>query len=116
MLRIDQEKFGAPARPWSRPCKRKGSTVPPAMDTRCTSSRSFATGRSALTCRASRTGWTTTKVQCPNSDLLCREQAMWLEQGFFLGPRADVEDIARAFEKIHDNAAPLADWARSQQA
>jgi dTDP-4-amino-4,6-dideoxygalactose transaminase len=51
-------------------------------------------------------------VHCPNSDLLCREQALWLEQAMFLGPRHDMDDIARAFEKIHENEAALADWSR----
>ena len=52
------------------------------------------------------------KVQCPNSDLICREQGVWLEQAMFLGNRADMDDIARAFEKIHDNRSALSDWAR----
>jgi dTDP-4-amino-4,6-dideoxygalactose transaminase len=46
-------------------------------------------------------------THCPNSDLLCREQAIWLEQSMLLGPRADMEDIAGAFEKIHENRAAL---------
>jgi hypothetical protein len=32
-------------------------------------------------------------VHCPNSDLLCREQSLWLEQAIFLGPREDIADI-----------------------
>ena len=47
------------------------------------------------------------KARCPNSDLLCREQTIWFEQSMFLGPRADIADIARAFEKIYDNRAGL---------
>lgn len=47
------------------------------------------------------------KVRVPNSDLLCREQALWLEQSIFLGPRADMNDIARAFEKIYEQRAAL---------
>ena len=43
------------------------------------------------------------KVSCPNSDLICREQCVWLEQSMFLGNRADMDDIAGAFEKIHEN-------------
>jgi dTDP-4-amino-4,6-dideoxygalactose transaminase len=41
-------------------------------------------------------------VRCPNSDLICREQAIWLEHRLLLGPRADVDDIARAFEKVYE--------------
>ena len=39
--------------------------------------------------------------RCPNSDRLCREQAIWLGQNLLLGPEDDIDDIARAFEKIH---------------
>jgi dTDP-4-amino-4,6-dideoxygalactose transaminase len=50
------------------------------------------------------------KVNCPHSDLLCREQAVWLEQRLFLGPRADMDDIACAFEKIYENREALRQW------
>jgi dTDP-4-amino-4,6-dideoxygalactose transaminase len=46
-------------------------------------------------------------ARCPNSDLLCREQTIWFEQRLFLGPRPDMDDIARAFEKIYENRAAL---------
>jgi dTDP-4-amino-4,6-dideoxygalactose transaminase len=48
------------------------------------------------------------KARVPNSDLLCREQCIWFEQSMFLGRASDVDDIARAFEKIHANRAALA--------
>lgn len=51
-----------------------------------------------------------TRTRCPNSDLICREQGVWLEQALFLGPRADMEDIARAFAKVHEQRAALAAW------
>ncbi len=47
------------------------------------------------------------KAHCPNSDLLCREQTIWFEQRMLLGPRADMDDIARAFEKIYENRAAI---------
>jgi dTDP-4-amino-4,6-dideoxygalactose transaminase len=46
-------------------------------------------------------------THCPNSDLICREQCVWLEQSMFLGSRADMDDIARAFEKVYDNREAL---------
>ncbi|MCX6951747.1 MAG: DegT/DnrJ/EryC1/StrS family aminotransferase [Verrucomicrobia bacterium] len=49
------------------------------------------------------------KVRCPNSDLICREQGVWLEQNLFLGRKADMDDIAEAFEKLHANRAALND-------
>src|SRR2546423_10542244 len=47
------------------------------------------------------------KTRCPNSDLICREQCIWLEQSIFLGTRVDMDDIARAFDKIHENRQSL---------
>ena len=46
-------------------------------------------------------------VRCPNSDLICR-QALWLGQNLLLGPEEDVDDIARAFEKIFAHRDELA--------
>jgi dTDP-4-amino-4,6-dideoxygalactose transaminase len=48
------------------------------------------------------------QAQCPNSDLVCQEQGVWLEQNLLLGPRADMDDIAAAFEKIIANRNALA--------
>jgi hypothetical protein len=39
--------------------------------------------------------------RCPNSDLICREQGLWLGQNLLLGPDEDIDDIARAFEKVY---------------
>jgi dTDP-4-amino-4,6-dideoxygalactose transaminase len=50
------------------------------------------------------------QVRCPNSDLICREQAIWLGQSMFLGGRDDMDDIYRAFEKIHSSRQSLSDW------
>jgi dTDP-4-amino-4,6-dideoxygalactose transaminase len=47
------------------------------------------------------------KALVPNSDRLCREQALWLEQNIFLGPRSDMDDIARAFEEIYEHRDSL---------
>jgi len=44
--------------------------------------------------------------RCLNSDLICR-QSIWLEQNLFLGTRADMDDIANAFEKIHEHREAL---------
>jgi dTDP-4-amino-4,6-dideoxygalactose transaminase len=52
------------------------------------------------------------RVHCPNSDLICREQGVWLEHRMLLGPRADVDDIYRAFEKVYEQRGALADWCR----
>jgi dTDP-4-amino-4,6-dideoxygalactose transaminase len=52
------------------------------------------------------------KSRCPNSDLICREQGLWIEQRVFLGPRADMDDVALAFEKVFENRKALTDWFR----
>jgi dTDP-4-amino-4,6-dideoxygalactose transaminase len=54
------------------------------------------------------------QVHCPNSDLLCKEQALWLEQAMFLGSRADMDDIAAALERVYENREALASWHAQQ--
>jgi dTDP-4-amino-4,6-dideoxygalactose transaminase len=39
--------------------------------------------------------------RCPNSDLISREQGIWLAQNLLLGPDEDIDDIARAFDKVY---------------
>jgi dTDP-4-amino-4,6-dideoxygalactose transaminase len=46
-------------------------------------------------------------AKCPNSDLICREQGVWLEQNLLLGPRKDMDDIADAFEKVYEHRGSL---------
>jgi len=53
------------------------------------------------------------KTRCPNSDLICREQGVWLAQSLFLGTRADMDDIVRAFEKVHENREVLNRWSKT---
>lgn len=50
------------------------------------------------------------KTNCPNSDRIC-ERTIWLEQRILLGSSADMDDIARAFEKIFENREGLNTWA-----
>jgi dTDP-4-amino-4,6-dideoxygalactose transaminase len=53
-------------------------------------------------------------VRCPNSELICQEQCLWLEQSLFLGSRTDMDDIAKAFEKVHANREVLSAWWASR--
>ena len=41
--------------------------------------------------------------QCPQTDQLCKE-AVWFRQSMLLGSKSDMNDIAIAIEKIHNNA------------
>jgi dTDP-4-amino-4,6-dideoxygalactose transaminase len=47
------------------------------------------------------------KVHCPNCEKICAEQGAWMEQSLFLGDRSDIDDIARAFEKVYTNREEL---------
>lgn len=46
-------------------------------------------------------------VKCPNCEKICREQGGWFEQNLFLGPQADMDDIANAFEKVYEQRDAL---------
>jgi dTDP-4-amino-4,6-dideoxygalactose transaminase len=52
------------------------------------------------------------KTTCPNSDLISHEQGLWLEQSMFLGSQGDMDDIARAFERIFECREALNRWYR----
>ncbi len=47
------------------------------------------------------------KVRCPNCERICAEQGAWLEQSLLLGTRRDMDDIARAFAKVHAHRGDL---------
>ena len=44
---------------------------------------------------------------CPKTDQLCKE-AVWFRQSMLLGSKSDMNDIAMAIEKIHNNAEKIA--------
>ncbi len=48
------------------------------------------------------------KVRCPNCETISFTQGVWLEQRLLLGTRQDMDDIARAIEKVYQNRAQLA--------
>ncbi|MCL1822425.1 MAG: DegT/DnrJ/EryC1/StrS family aminotransferase [Prolixibacteraceae bacterium] len=45
--------------------------------------------------------------ECPENDLLCNEEAIWLDQNMLLAGKKDMDDIAKAIEKIWQNADKL---------
>jgi dTDP-4-amino-4,6-dideoxygalactose transaminase len=47
------------------------------------------------------------KVVCPNCELICSQQGVWLEQRLLLGTTKDMADIVAAFAKIYDNRQAL---------
>jgi dTDP-4-amino-4,6-dideoxygalactose transaminase len=42
--------------------------------------------------------------KCPVNDRLCNEEAVWLTQSMLLGSKSDMDEIAMAIEKVHNNA------------
>jgi dTDP-4-amino-4,6-dideoxygalactose transaminase len=44
---------------------------------------------------------------CPVSERACAYEAIWLEHRLFLGTHDDMDDIARAFRKVKENAREL---------
>lgn len=47
------------------------------------------------------------ETSCPNCETISFTQGVWLEQSMMLGARRDMDDIALAVEKIHENRASL---------
>lgn len=113
MLRLDSEAFGAPR-----------AAVPKALQAEgipCSAGYGFSLPRQPmfrnkafgpyLPKASARLDYR--KVHCPNSDLICGEQGVWLEQNLLLGSRADMHDIASAFEKVYEHHDALNRWLQS---
>lgn len=47
------------------------------------------------------------RVCCPACERICYEQGAWMEQRLLLGPQDDMDDIARAFQKVYENRDKL---------
>ena len=115
MLRLDGKKFGAPRAAVLKALQAEG--VP------CSGGYGFSLHQQPMFRNKAFGPFLSTasakldyrKAHCPNSDLICREQCVWLEQSLFLGSRTDVDDIARAFEKVYENRAALSDWFKRNQ-
>ncbi len=112
MLRIDGEEFGAPRaaviealRAEGVPCAAGyGYSLPQQPMFR---NRAFGPYLPGIA-----EGLDYQQVRYPNSDLLCEQQALWLEHAMFLGPRENMDDIYRAFEKVYEARAALVDWSQ----
>ena len=111
MLRLDAAAFGAPRdrviaalRAEGIPCSAGyGFSLP---DQPLFRNRAFGP---YIPGAASRVDYAAT--HCPNSDRICREGGIWLEQHLLLGDRADMDDIASAFQKVFDHRQALAGGA-----
>ena len=112
MLRIDEQKFGAPRAAVIAALAAEGVPCSPGYGFSLPEQPMFRNRAFGPYLAHVAEGLDYQRVRCPNSDLLCREQAMWLEHPIFLGPREDMDDICRAFEKVYERRAELADWSR----
>jgi dTDP-4-amino-4,6-dideoxygalactose transaminase len=45
--------------------------------------------------------------QCPQNDILCNEEAVWLPQNLLLGDKTDMDEIAMAIRKVKKNAGKI---------
>jgi dTDP-4-amino-4,6-dideoxygalactose transaminase len=112
MLRIDGRKFGAPRRAVLRALQAEG--IP------CSAGYGFSLHRQPMFRNKAFGPYLHRvsaklnygKTRCPNTDLICREQCVWLEESMFLGRKADMDDVARAFEKVFENHDQLSRWSR----
>jgi dTDP-4-amino-4,6-dideoxygalactose transaminase len=114
MLRLDHNAFGAPREAVVEALQAEG--IP------CTTGYGFSLHRQPLFRKkafgpfvpkaSARLDYT--RTCCPNSDLVC-QQSIWLEHSMFLGSRADMDDIAHAWEKIYENAGSLNAWSKNQR-
>lgn len=54
------------------------------------------------------------QVHCPVSERVCTVEGSWLTQNVLLGSTDDLEDVVRAFDKVHQARRKLADLARNR--
>jgi dTDP-4-amino-4,6-dideoxygalactose transaminase len=106
MLRIDGQAFGAPRAAVLHALRAEG--IP------CSAGYGFSLPQQPMFQKkafgpyAPKANVDYRKVHCPNSDRICREQGIWLEQNLLLGTQTDIDDLFRAFEKIWENRETLA--------
>jgi dTDP-4-amino-4,6-dideoxygalactose transaminase len=115
MLRIDAQEFGAPRAAVIEALRAEGIPCSPGYgyslpDQPMFRNRAFGPYLPGAIDRLDYAS-----AHCPNSDLICQEQGLWLEHAMLLGAREDMDDIYQAFEKIHAQCDALADWSRNRE-
>lgn len=110
MLRIDDQEFGAPRAAVIKALQAEGIPCAAGYGWSLHQQPMFRNKAFGPYLPKASKGLNYRKVNCPNSGLICREQCVWLEQGIFLGTRADMDDIANVFEKIFLNRDSLSGW------
>lgn len=107
MMRLDPAKFGAPRSAVLKALQAEGIPCSAGYGYPLPQQPLFKNKAFGPYLPKSRAKLNFAKANVPNSELLCREQCIWLEQSIFLGRASEVDDIARAFEKIHENRGAL---------
>lgn len=108
MLRLDRQAFGAPRAALVQALQAEGIPCSPGYGFSLPQQPMFRNQAFGPYLPASASKLNYRRTHCPNSDLLCREQCVWLGQNLLLGSRADMDAIADAFEKVWANRDPLA--------
>jgi len=106
MLRLDSDAFGAPRAAVRKALQAEGVPCSPGYGFSLPHQPMFRNKAFGPFLPNASARLNYAKTKCPNSDRICRE-CIWLEQSIFLGPREDMDDIARAFEKVYENRAAL---------
>ena len=107
MLRLDAAKFGAPRDAVLRALEAEGVPCSPGYGFSLPGQPLFRNKAFGPYLSGASARLDYRRAECPNSDLICREECVWLEQNLFLGSRSDMDDIAGAFEKVHEHRAAL---------
>lgn len=108
MLRIEASTFGAPREPVLEALQAEGIPCSSGYGYPLPDQPLFRNKAFGPYLPITRERLDFTAVSCPNSQTICREQGVWLDQSMMLGTRADMDDIADAFEKVHAHRDALA--------
>jgi len=110
-FQYDEDVYGVPRGPWLAalaaegiPTGTEGYTVP-LYEHPMIASGSYG----PYTGSVDHAGVPFRKGDCPNAERACRREGAWLYQKLFLGTKADMEDIARAFTKLYECRSQLAE-------
>lgn len=112
MMRLDRAEYGAPRPAVLKALEAEGIPCSAGYGLSLPQQPMFRHKAFGPFLGRARAGLNFRSVRCPNSELMCREQGLWLEQSLFLGSRSDMNDIASAFEKIYENREALNQWFR----
>ena len=107
MLRLESQMFGAPRAAVIKALQAEGIPCSPGYGFSLSRQPMFRNKAFGPYLPSASAGLDFDRINCPNSNLICAEQAIWFEQRLLLGTRADMDDILCAFEKVYDNREAL---------